>query len=235
MGSETRSPRLKDLQTFPVLAQFLFNTSETELDYYHQKVNVRVTSRPDERLKIDDFRKIENFKNNPWNARVYIEYPSCNPKGNDVPQNQKKSAVKNSIEKPISLNFVKLSFVQACGTWIVIELWSNPRSKTQNQSQSWDLGPHMRNINCGTKSSRLDTVICMRYPGTQNTEIGFPNWWPKTRSTYQWWELRTRALIRTWTWNLKHESLAEEPQTKDLGIQKDLLSDVRTQDLNFKI
>ena len=141
MGSETRSPRLKDLQTFPVLAQFLFNTSETELDYYHQKVNVRVTSRPDERLKIDDFRKIENFKNNPWNARVYIEYPSCNPKGNDVPQNPKKSAVKNSIEKPISLNFVKLSKIFCPSLWdldcdrIVVQ------PEKQNSKSISELGP----------------------------------------------------------------------------------------------
>ena len=30
---------------FYVLAQFLFTTSETELDYYHKKVNVRLASR----------------------------------------------------------------------------------------------------------------------------------------------------------------------------------------------
>ena len=36
---------------FHFLAQFLFTTSETELDYYHQKMNVRVASRVAERLK----------------------------------------------------------------------------------------------------------------------------------------------------------------------------------------
>ena len=30
---------------FHVFAQFLFSTSEAELDYYHQKVNVRVAER----------------------------------------------------------------------------------------------------------------------------------------------------------------------------------------------
>ena len=34
-----------------VLAQFLFIISETELDYYQQKLSVRVNSRVDERLK----------------------------------------------------------------------------------------------------------------------------------------------------------------------------------------
>ena len=34
----------KDLQSFYVLAQFLFTLSETELDYYCQKVKVQVDS-----------------------------------------------------------------------------------------------------------------------------------------------------------------------------------------------
>ena len=41
--------------------QYLFIPSETELDYYHQKVNVRVTSRVHEQLKMD-LRKLGNFK-----------------------------------------------------------------------------------------------------------------------------------------------------------------------------
>ena len=36
---------------FRVLSQFFFTTSETELDYYHQRVSVRVASRVAERLK----------------------------------------------------------------------------------------------------------------------------------------------------------------------------------------
>ena len=36
---------------FHFLAQFFFTTSETELDYYHQKVSARVASRVAKRLK----------------------------------------------------------------------------------------------------------------------------------------------------------------------------------------
>ena len=36
---------------FYFLAQFIFTTSGTELDYYHQKVNVRVASQVFKRLK----------------------------------------------------------------------------------------------------------------------------------------------------------------------------------------
>ena len=44
------------------LAQFVFITSETELDYYHHRVNVRVASRVAERLKSWDLRKLGNFR-----------------------------------------------------------------------------------------------------------------------------------------------------------------------------
>ena len=47
---------------FHNLAQFLFTKSETELDHYHQKVNVRVASRVAKRLKTWDLRKLGNFK-----------------------------------------------------------------------------------------------------------------------------------------------------------------------------
>ena len=47
---------------FHILTQFLFTTSETKLDYYHQKVSVRVTSRVAEGLKTQDLRKLGNFK-----------------------------------------------------------------------------------------------------------------------------------------------------------------------------
>ena len=36
---------------FNVLAKFLFTTSGMELDYYHQKVNVRIISQVAEQLK----------------------------------------------------------------------------------------------------------------------------------------------------------------------------------------
>ena len=43
---------------FHVLAQFLFTISETEQNYYHQKVNVRVAKR----LKTYNLRELGNFK-----------------------------------------------------------------------------------------------------------------------------------------------------------------------------
>ena len=50
---------------FQFLAQFLFSTSETELDYYHWNVNIRVASRAAERRKAQDVRKLWNFKKIP--------------------------------------------------------------------------------------------------------------------------------------------------------------------------
>ena len=37
-------------------------TSETEVDYYHQKMNLRIASRAANLLKIQDFRKLEKSK-----------------------------------------------------------------------------------------------------------------------------------------------------------------------------
>ena len=50
---------------FHFLEQFFFTTSETELDYYHQKVSVQVASRIGERIKTLDLRKLGNFKKIP--------------------------------------------------------------------------------------------------------------------------------------------------------------------------
>ena len=41
-----------------IFAQLLSTTNEMELDYYHQKVNVRVVSRVAERLKTPDLRNL---------------------------------------------------------------------------------------------------------------------------------------------------------------------------------
>ena len=38
-------------QIFHFVTQFLFTIDETELDYYHQKVNIRVASQVAKRLK----------------------------------------------------------------------------------------------------------------------------------------------------------------------------------------
>ena len=70
------------------LVQFFFTTSETEPDYYHQKVNIGVASRVAEQFKkTKDLRKLGNFKKIP-EMRGFVEH---------------------SIEKPILLNFVNLS------------------------------------------------------------------------------------------------------------------------------
>ena len=52
------------VEFFHVLAQFPFTTSEMGLDHCHQKVNLRVASRVDERLK-DLGSRLGNFKKIP--------------------------------------------------------------------------------------------------------------------------------------------------------------------------
>ena len=64
---------------FHFLAQFLFTTNETELGYYHQKVNVRVASRVAERLKTYDLSKSENFKKIPEMLGLDGEFPAVHP------------------------------------------------------------------------------------------------------------------------------------------------------------
>ena len=44
---------------FHVLVQFFFTTSETELDYYHQKVTERIASQVAERFKTYEIRKFQ--------------------------------------------------------------------------------------------------------------------------------------------------------------------------------
>ena len=58
-----------------ICRQFLFTTNETEVDYYHQKVNVRVASRVAERHKTYNLRKLENFKKIPEMLGFDGEYP----------------------------------------------------------------------------------------------------------------------------------------------------------------
>ena len=62
------------------LAQLVFTASETELDYCHQKVNVRVASRVAKRLMTYDLSKLGNF----WKISEMLgfdgEYPAVLPK-----------------------------------------------------------------------------------------------------------------------------------------------------------
>ena len=62
------------------LAEFFFTTSETELGYYHQKVNVRDVSRVTERLKTSDLRKLGNFKKIHEILGFDGEFPVVHPK-----------------------------------------------------------------------------------------------------------------------------------------------------------
>ena len=97
---------------FHILAQFILTTNETELDYYHHRVNVRVASRVAERLKSQDLRKLGNFRKIHEMLGFNGEYPAAYPKAKFRRlwvKSLKKSAVKQSIEKPILLNFVNLS------------------------------------------------------------------------------------------------------------------------------
>ena len=47
---------------FHLLTQFVFTTNETDLYYYHEKLNVQVASRVAEQLKTKDLLKLGNFK-----------------------------------------------------------------------------------------------------------------------------------------------------------------------------
>ena len=78
-----------------------------ELDYYHQKVNVRVVSRVAERL-----RKLGDFKKTPETLGFDSQYPADHPKDKFYYLKIcKKSALKYSIEKHVLFNFVNLSTI----------------------------------------------------------------------------------------------------------------------------
>ena len=70
----------KHLYIFHFSAQFVFTTSETELDYYHQKVNVWVVSRVAKRLNTYDLRKLGSFKKISEMLGYDGEYPAVHRK-----------------------------------------------------------------------------------------------------------------------------------------------------------
>ena len=82
---------------FYVLAQFIFTTSKTELDYYYQKVNVRVASRVVEWLKTLLAFDGESSAGHPKAKFRRFSVKNC-----------KISAVKQFIENPILFNFLNL-------------------------------------------------------------------------------------------------------------------------------
>ena len=80
---------------FHVLVQFLFTISETELDYYHQTVNVRVTSSVKRLMLVFD---------GPYSAgHPKAKFWRFSEKNREI------SAVKHFIEKSNLLSFVNLS------------------------------------------------------------------------------------------------------------------------------
>ena len=88
----------KHLWFFHVLIPLHFNTSERELDYCHQNVNVRVSSRVAEQLKTGSY-EMRKFQENPWNAWIWWWLPSRPHKRQIltiVLQNRKKATAKHS-------------------------------------------------------------------------------------------------------------------------------------------
>ena len=70
----------QELQSWTKHFVCLHHLSETELDYYHQKGNVRVASRVVERLKTKDLSKLGNFKEIPEMLGFDGEYPAVHLK-----------------------------------------------------------------------------------------------------------------------------------------------------------
>ena len=68
---------------FHILAQFPFTTSKSELDYYHQKVNVRVGLRVAEQRKTYDLKKQGYFKEIPEMLGIEGKVFSQSPKNFD--------------------------------------------------------------------------------------------------------------------------------------------------------
>ena len=62
------------------LAQFLFTKSETKLDYYHQKMKLRVVSQVAKQRKTQNHRKLGNFKKTSEMLGFDSEYPPGHPK-----------------------------------------------------------------------------------------------------------------------------------------------------------
>ena len=94
---------------FHVLAQFLFTTSETELDYYNQVVNVRVASRVSEQLKTLGIRE---FQENSWNAWIWWQSLSSSPKSQILMffgKKLHKTSCKTFHRKTYFANFVSFS------------------------------------------------------------------------------------------------------------------------------
>ena len=68
----------KYLETFSCLAWFPFTRNEIGLDYYQERVNVKISSRVAEQVKIYDLRKLASFKKIPemlWIKKQVTSWP----------------------------------------------------------------------------------------------------------------------------------------------------------------
>ena len=86
---------------FHFLVQFFFTTTETELNYYHQKVNVQVASQVAEDLGSYKIKKFDG------------EYPTAHQNARFwcfSVKTRKKSALNLSTAKPILLNFAEFVY-----------------------------------------------------------------------------------------------------------------------------
>ena len=103
------------MHTFVIFGQFFFTRSDTELDYYQQKVNVQANCLTSCQTTEDlDLRKLGNFKKNSKVLGFDCEYPADHSKGKFGhlgPKNLEKPPGKDSTEKHILLNFVRLSTI----------------------------------------------------------------------------------------------------------------------------
>ena len=70
----------RNCRLYHFLAKFFFTTSGVELDYYHHRVNVRVSSRVVARIKTQDLRKLGKFEKIPEILGFDGEYPAAHPK-----------------------------------------------------------------------------------------------------------------------------------------------------------
>ena len=69
------------MHTFVIFGQFFFTRSDTELDYYQQKVNVQANCLTSCQTTEDlDLRKLGNFKKTPKVLGFDCEYPADHSK-----------------------------------------------------------------------------------------------------------------------------------------------------------
>ena len=92
---------------FRILAQFPIATSERELDFCHQKLNIQVSPQVPERLKTKDLRKSRHFNETPDGD--VLDQPPKKQYLTLVLLKLKKSSVNYSRETSMLLSFLEKS------------------------------------------------------------------------------------------------------------------------------